>query len=323
MNSSHINSYSSLVLKAPAKINWALHVMDKRDDGYHNILSLMHCIELYDTLTFEHSDAVELIADMDIPYHQNLAYKAIEKIKTYSGTGKGVKITLKKEIPIGAGLGGGSSDAASTLTGLNKLWGLGLNRNELKIIGSQLGSDVPFFFEYPIAIASGRGDVLMPLKIEIPYTLLLVKPSISISTKWAYETIDARNKGQRTGSRGYNRSSKSFAIGSVPHKELTKTGNKFNNIQLCYKGLSTGETSLLKSNVNNDFEEVITEKYPVIGILKQKLINAGARVAIMSGSGSTVFGLFEGTNEAVIAAKQFSSYWNKVVTTAVSGENRH
>ncbi len=299
--------YFMFELRAPAKINWSLYVLNKRDDGYHDILSLMHCIGLYDTLTFEHSDTIELITDMDIPPHQNLVYKAAQSLQSHAGIKNGAKIVLKKEIPSGAGLGGGSSDAAYTLIGLNKLWGLGLKIDELKTIGSMLGSDVPFFFgnisanisNSPIAIAEGRGEILTPLKIDRSYTLLLIKPSISIPTAWAYEKLGSRVRGQ--GSKA----------------ELTKTGDKIDNINLIYNALKTGDISFLKARIHNDFEDAVIEEYPVIGSLKGKLLNAGASMAIMSGSGSTVFGLFEDRDKAVSASKQFSSHWNRVVETLI------
>lgn len=297
MNLSVITCQSSLVLKAPAKINWSLHVLNKRDDGYHNIVSLMQCIGLYDTLTFELYDALELVTDMDIPYHRNLAYRAAKSLQVYAGTTRGARITLMKNIPSGAGLGGGSSDAAYTLIGLNKLWGLGLKEYELEEIGASIGSDVPFFFHCPMAIVEGRGEVLTPLQIDIPYTLLLVKPSISISTSWAYEKIGAKFKGQWSS------------------MELTKTASKVNNIKLIHEALKTGHISLLHANAHNDFEEAVIGKYPVIGSLKEKLLDAGALMAIMSGSGSTVFGLFENRDKAVKASKRFSSHWSKVVET--------
>jgi 4-diphosphocytidyl-2-C-methyl-D-erythritol kinase len=302
VNSSLITRYPSLVLRAPAKINWSLYVLNKRDDGYHNILSLMHCIGLYDILTFEYSDTIEIITDMDIPPQHNLVYKAAQSLQSHVGIKSGAKVILKKEIPAGAGLGGGSSDAAYTLMGLNKLWGLELKLNELKTIGSGLGSDVPFFFANmsgnPMAIAEGRGDILTPLKIDIPYTLLIIKPSISISTTWAYEKIDLKLETQSS-------------------KKLTKTEDKINNINLIYNALKAGDISFLKSRIYNDFEDAVIEEYPVIGSLKEELLNVGASMAIMSGSGSAVFGLFEDRDRAVNASRQFSSHWNRVVETLI------
>lgn len=299
-----------LTLNAPAKINWSLYVLNKRDDGYHNIISLMHCIGLYDTLTFEPSDTIELVSDMDIPDNQNLVYKAALKLRSYAGTKMGAKIALKKEIPSGAGLGGGSSDAAYTLIGLNKLWGLGLNESELKGMGSGLGADVPFFFDCPIAVAEGKGEILTPLNISLPYTLLVVKPPISVSTAWAYEQIGARGKGQgaETTETGDDEQVAS---------ELTKTGDKINNIKLIYGALKKGDTSFLKAKVHNDFECVIKQKHPVIGDVKEELLNAGAVLSIMSGSGSAVFGLFEDRDTAISVLSRFSSYWNRVVETLI------
>ncbi len=311
MNSSSSTNHSPLVLKAPAKINWSLYVLNKRDDGYHNIVSLMHCIGLYDTLTFEPSDTIELVSDMDIPDNQNLVYKAAIKLQSYAGTKMGARIALKKEIPSGAGLGGGSSDAAYTLIGLNKLWGIGLDAGELKDIGSGLGADVPFFFDCPIAFAEGKGEILTPLSISVPYTLLVVKPPISVSTLWAYERIGARRvKGQ-----GSERTE--TGDGEQGAAELTKMGDKINNIKLIYDALKRRGVSFLKAKVHNDFEDVVMEKYSVIGSVKQELLNAGAVLSIMSGSGSAVFGLFEDRNMALSVSSRFSSYWNRVVETLI------
>ncbi|OGW21101.1 MAG: 4-(cytidine 5'-diphospho)-2-C-methyl-D-erythritol kinase [Nitrospirae bacterium GWC2_46_6] len=270
----------------------------------------MHCIGLYDTLTFEPSDNIEFSSDMDIPHNQNLVYKAAVKLQSYAAIKTGAGITLKKEIPSGAGLGGGSSDAAYTLMGLNKLWGLGLDAGELKHIGSGLGADVPFFFDCPIAIAEGKGEILTPLNISVPYTLLVVKPSISVSTAWAYEQIGARGRRQgiETTETGNDEQSAS---------ELTKTGNKINNIKLIYDALKGGDTSFLRAKVHNDFEDVVRQKYPVIGSVKEELLNAGALLSIMSGSGSAVFGLFEDRDTAISVSSRFPSHWNRVIETLV------
>lgn len=290
-----------VVLQSPAKINWTLYVLDRREDGYHNILSLMHCIDIYDTLAFEYADDIELIANMDIPAEQNLVFRAAAMLRDYSGTKTGAKIVLKKEIPFGAGLGGGSSNAACTLIGLNRLWRLGLSVEELKTIGSRLGSDVPFFLNCPLAVVEGRGEALTAFEIDIAYTLLMVKPEVSISTSWAYEKIISKLKDQRS-------------------KKLTKTGDKINNIKLIFDALKRGDARSLKSLVHNDFEDIVISVYPIIGVLKKKLTDAGAIVSLMSGSGSTVFGLFESRDKAVNASRHFLSHWNRVVLTAVNSE---
>jgi 4-diphosphocytidyl-2-C-methyl-D-erythritol kinase len=286
-----------LVLKTPAKINWTLYVLDKREDGYHNILSLMHCIDIYDTLAFEHANDIELITNMDIPAEQNLVFKAALMMREYASMKTGARIVLKKQIPLGAGLGGGSSDAACTLSGLNRIWRLGLSVEELKTIGSGLGSDVPFFLNCPLAVAEGRGELLTPFEIDIAYTLLMVKPDVSIPTPWAYSRIDKKGDA-----------------------ELTKSGDKVNNIKLILDVLRRGDVRSLKSLVHNDFEDTVISAYPIIGILKKKLIEAGAIVSLMSGSGSTVFGLFESRDKAVNASRHFLPHWNRVVLTAVNSE---
>ena len=147
-----------LSLSAPAKINWFLGIAGKRDDGYHNIVSLMQCISLYDTLTFYHADSINIASDLDLPVQDNIMHKAASLLKEYTSCGKGADILLKKNVPVSAGLGGGSSDAACTLLGLNELWGLRLDRKRLTSIASEIGSDVPFFLNGPAALVEGKGE---------------------------------------------------------------------------------------------------------------------------------------------------------------------
>ena len=288
---------SSLVLHAPAKINWSLYILNKRDDGYHNILSLMQCIGLYDTLTFDQADTIELVSHIDVPAEQNLVYLAADMLQKHAEIKHGARIVLDKVIPSGAGLGGGSSDAAYTLMGLNKLWKLGLSNDELKMLGSRLGSDVPFFFDCPLAIAEGRGEILSAVETTVSYTVLIIKPPVSIATPWAYKEIDV-------GRTGYD-----------AKMDLTKTEYKIDNIKLICRALRTGDVSLIAAKAHNDFEGVVFKAFPVIATVKQKLLDAGALMAIMSGSGSTVFGLFEDEEKAVSASKYFSEYWHRVVAT--------
>lgn len=290
-----------LRLKAPAKLNWSLYVLNKRDDGYHEILTLMQCVGLYDTLSFEKSDAVELITDMEVPVEQNLVFKAAEALRNYAGIKLGAKIILTKEIPSGAGLGGGSSDAACALIGLNKLWGLGLGLDQLSAIGSGLGSDIPFFFNGPMAIAEGRGEVLTPLKVDVSYTVLLVKPAVSVPTKWAYEAISSK-----------------FKVQNSKNRDLTKIEEKINNIKFIYGILKKGDILNLRPFVHNDFEDVAIKRHSVIGELKDRMMECGAVLSVMSGSGSAVFGLFGDREGALRASEQFSPYFNRVVETLTS-----
>lgn len=276
--------------KAFAKINWALSVLRKRQDGYHDIVSLMHAVDLHDILIFEPHSEIEIIVDVPIKKENNLVYKSARALQDYTGTKKGIRITIKKQIPVGAGLGGGSSDAATTLLALNELWELGLDSTTMLKIATSLGSDIPFFFNLPICLIEGRGDIQKPLKIEKSYTLLLVKPDFSVSTKWAYESL-----GMKT-------------------NQLTEDYEKINNnIWQLYRNLCSGQ--LVNLYLWNDLEKVVLKKYPEIEKIKKKLLEAGAVASLMSGSGSTVFGVFKDSAAASEALKIFKPYWCRVVQT--------
>lgn len=279
-----------LTCKAFAKINWALSVLKKRDDGYHDIVSLIHAIDLYDTLFFKPSQNIEIETNLPIKKENNLVYKAIIALQNYTGIKKGVSVILKKNIPSGAGLGGGSSDAATTLKALNELWQLNLDIKTLHEIGASIGSDIPFFFYLPICIIEGRGDVVKPLRISKSYTLLLVKPDFSISTEWAYKALDLKT-------------------------ELTSEYEKINNnIWQLYNCLYSGDNSFY---LWNDLEKSVLGKYPEIDKIKKKLIEAGAKSSLLSGSGSTVFGIFDSRINAQRALETFKGYWCRVVQTLV------
>lgn len=175
-------------LLAPAKINWFLKVGPKGPDGYHQIVSLMQTITLYDEITIEESDGLTL--ECDIPFKENIALKAAMRLKEITGSKRGAHIRIKKEIPAGAGLGGGSSDAATVLMGLNEFWGTGLSRDQLTDIAIEIGSDVPFFLHAPSALVIGRGERIKRWDFPVEAPILLVKPEVSISTAWAYSELD-------------------------------------------------------------------------------------------------------------------------------------
>ncbi|MFZ6017792.1 MAG: 4-(cytidine 5'-diphospho)-2-C-methyl-D-erythritol kinase [Nitrospirota bacterium] len=308
-NSSLITHHSSLLLRAPAKINWFLTVLGKREDGYHDILSIMQCINLYDDLIFEHADTIEVVCNLDIPLEDNLIYKAVSLLKKYTSYRNGVKIILRKEIPVSAGLGGGSSDAAYTLRGINMLWGLGLSNEELSSIGSELSSDVPFFLNGPFAFVEGRGERVTPLKTNSSVVLLLVKPPTSISTAWAYASFDkafgpSSGRGLRMDPESNRRS------------WLTK---KTNNIKLFCHTLDRKNFVSLNTMLNNDLEKAVIERYPVVSELKERLIERGAVISAMSGSGPTVFGVFYNRDTAEDAVKAIKPNWCRVVETMTSG----
>ncbi len=290
---------NSLALRAPAKINWFLKVIGKRDDGYHNIISLIQCISLYDDLVFEHADTIEVVSSLDMPPDDNLVYKAASLLKQYISYRKGAKIVLQKGIPVGAGLGGGSSDAAYTLSGLNMLWGLELNNEELSSIGAEIGSDVPFFFNGPFAIVEGRGEKVSPFKINSSTVLLLVKPTISVSTAWAYASFDK------------------LRMHGEPVEPLTK---KTIDIKLFCQAFKKQDFASLSTMLNNDLEKVIIDKYPVVGEIKNKLLEREVVISAMSGSGPTVFGVFDNKDMAAKAIEAMRPNWCKVVTTITSEE---
>ncbi|HMK60310.1 MAG TPA: 4-(cytidine 5'-diphospho)-2-C-methyl-D-erythritol kinase [Dissulfurispiraceae bacterium] len=292
-----------ITLHAPAKINWSLYVLGKRNDGYHNILSLMQLIGLYDTITFEKAADIELHCDMHMPQEQNLVFRAAVLLKEQKHTALGAKITLQKEIPSGAGLGGGSSDAAYTLMGLNQLWGLGLKQQELMDLAISLGSDVPFFLAGSAAIVKGRGEVLHPVILLKAHSVLIVKPEVSVSTGWAYGMIDVSR------------------INMDMVQNLTNNEEKLNNIKLIIRTLEDGHLHSLQMALHNDFEMAVFEKHPEIGEIKHKMLVAGAAAALMSGSGSAVFGLFETYEKAVETAALFPSFWNRIVGTHQAGND--
>lgn len=277
-------------LEAPAKINWFLSVLNKRQDGYHEIQSLMQSITLYDYLTFKDSEEIEVETESKIPLKDNLVYKTAVFLKEEFKVKKGVSITLKKEIPMAAGLGGGSSDAACAMMGLNKIWELGLDNKKLMALGSMIGSDVPFFFNGNFALAEGRGEVITPISIKTQHVLLLVKPDVGVSTKWAYAEI------------------------SKLLEELTK---KDNNIKLSCQALESRDFRQMALVLRNDFEIPIAKEFPVISDLKIRLLEAGAKVSLMSGSGPTVFGVFDNKAKAEKAAEVMKPNWSRVVETII------
>ena len=168
-----------LLLRAPAKINWFLQIVGRRPDGFHDIASLMQCVSLYDEISLAHSDSLAVETNMKIPTRENIVYKAASLLRDRVSYRKGVHITLRKKIPAGSGLGGGSSDAACVLSGLNRLWGLRLSRSELIQIGAEAGSDIPFFLGGPVAFVRGKGERLRRVRLTSSAVLLIVKPRIS------------------------------------------------------------------------------------------------------------------------------------------------
>ncbi len=294
-----------LTLNAPAKINWFLKILGLRDDGFHEIHSLIQKITLYDELTFAPSDDLRLKSGADIPVEENLVYRAAVMLKEKYNVSAGALIHLRKNIPMGAGLGGGSSDAATALVGLNKLWDLNVPNGELCEIAAQLGSDVPFFLHGPISYAQGRGELLSPCKSLKKIKLLLIKPEDHVATAWAYKTLASERAG------------KSKEIHEAAGSELTKKALKVNNIRHFIRLFEEAEVNGLNEIVLNDLESVVMNGFPIIADIKAKLSGAGSKFSLMSGSGSTVFGVFETREEAEKASYDFKEYWTAVVETSI------
>lgn len=272
-------------LKAPAKINWFLSVLNKREDGYHNIISSMQCVDLFDILSFEEDEAIHVLSDLDIPEEKNLVHRAAILLKRFSSHKSGARIVLQKNIPLAAGLGGGSSDAATALLGLNTLWGLGLDKEILRKLAAEIGSDVPFFLSRTLSLVEGRGEKVMELDTESSAVVLLVKPDVSVSTAWAYNS--------------YKRG-------------LTK---KTIDIKLFCQALDRKNYAFLRDTVFNDLEDVVIREYPVVGEIKRILVQNGALFSLMSGSGSAVYGVFQTIEEAVRVSNNLQGKWCRVVRT--------
>jgi len=289
-------------LRAPAKINWFLRVIAKRKDGYHDIQSLMQCVALYDIITCKPSDTVDVVCDMDIPMRDNIVYAAASRLKNYASCREGAVIEIEKHIPSGAGLGGGSSDAATALAGLNLLWGLNLTNSELGDLAKEIGSDVPFFFNGPFALVEGRGDRIRPLKIRSSAVILLVKPQQSVSTAWAYAAFDNKN----------SQSGEDSTSGPLKHGKLTK---KPIDIKLFCQALDERNQEVLRTMLVNDLEGVVAGQFPAVREIRNKLGETGASVSAMSGSGTTVFGVFRTREMAEKSAEAMKPHSCWVVET--------
>lgn len=278
-----------LRVESPAKINWFLKITGKRQDGYHSLVTLMQCISLFDILRFEPSEKIEIISDLNIPLEENYVYKAAMLLKKKYSIKKGVRIFLEKNIPLAAGFGGGSSNAAYTLISLNNFWNIGLKNEELMSLSFTIGSDVPFFLAGNAALVEGFGEKVTPVNIKRPLILLIVKPSISISTAWAYSAFDKNTK-------------------------LTK---KDIDIKLLIQALNDGDFAKLAILAENELEPAVISSYPVIKELKKKLIESGALFSSMTGSGSAVYGVFQSLRMAERASEKIDSEWCKIVKTLV------
>jgi 4-diphosphocytidyl-2-C-methyl-D-erythritol kinase len=279
------DSAAAIFARAPAKINLGLRLLRKRPDGYHDLLSLMVPVSLCDELRLERrSQNIELrCPNSELPTNEeNLVYRAARFVLSKCQRVAGVRIELTKRIPVGAGLGGGSSDAATTMMKVNALLGSPLKREDLLTIGEQLGADVPFFLLGRWAIAEGIGDRLTPLENVPVLWTVLVNPHFRISSRWAYKNLTLT-----TGPNGSKfNSSRDTSAG-----EMTASHQRLLDRQdLTFEDI----LPLLV----NDFEPLVFGHYPQLHDLRKALLAAGAMAAPMTGSGPTLVGLFGSEREA-------------------------
>lgn len=288
-NNCEINRIS---LKAPAKINLFLEILGKRDDGYHEIETVMQEIDLVDNLQFEEiQEGVRLNCnDKNIPSDENnLVCKAANLILNECGIRKGVLISLEKNIPVGAGLGGGSSDAAATLKALNLLWKIGLNDAELMEFAAKLGSDIPFFIKGKTALCSGRGEKITPIEVKSEMNYLVIFPHINISTATIYRNLKI---------------------------DLTK---KIIDVSFFLIALKHPKVTGISKLLFNRLEEVVFTTYPDLLDVKKALDHFDFCGLSVSGSGSAFFGLCRDRQQAkAIKSKiELSSIGNVFAVTNV------
>lgn len=275
------NVVDSLCILSPAKINLGLSIVARRPDGYHEIRTIYQKISLYDEITITRTGSGGGISvavdDLSVPTDMsNLAAKAAALLLEEFGIRSGLSIRITKRIPAGAGLGGGSSNAAATLHGVNTLFNLNLTEHDLVQRSVKLGADVPFFvIQASTASASGIGEQLTSIPLRVPFWTLIVFPNIHISTAWAYATYSTYNS-------------------------LTKKEKNISNI------VSFETLNEILGNLVNDFERVVFPAYPRIQKIRDHLLDVGALGALLSGSGSSVFGIFDSYAACVRAYESFS-----------------
>lgn len=260
-----------ITIEAPAKINLSIDILRKRPDEYHEVEMIMQTISLYDVISLEIIDAgIEIECDKKyIPQgERNIAYKAAKLLLDKYSLCKGIKIIIEKNIPIAAGLAGGSTDAAAVLKGMNYLFKLNINSKELSALGKQIGADVPFCINGGTMLAKGIGEELSSLNTLNKFFVVLVKPDIRVSTKWVYQSLNLNDIKLRP------------------------------NTNLIIDAISKNDIKKLAGNMTNVLENVTERKYPIIAQIKKDLLDYGAHGSIMSGSGPSVFGIFTDFNVA-------------------------
>ena len=253
---------NNIVVKSPAKINIGLNIINKRPDGFHNLETIFYPINIYDEIRYTISDHFSFDSnDQNLNIEKtNLIIRTKEEIEKNCNLKLPVEIYLNKNIPIGAGLGGGSSNAASTLNALVKLFNLTISEKHLSAMALSLGSDVPFFLNPVPSYAESRGEVITPINLKLEKHLLIVNPGVHIATKWAFGLITPMQ----------------------PYLSLKSLINK-----------PKIEFEDLKSLASNDFEKTVFNHFPEVKEIKEKMLEFGSVFSLMTGTGSTVWGMFD------------------------------
>ena len=268
----------TITLKALAKINLGLDVLGRRENGYHDVRMVMQTIYLYDNVTLTKTEETGIHLECNLFYlpvdETNIAYKAAKLLMDEFGIKEGVRIVLDKHIPVAAGLAGGSSNAAAVLVGMNRLFSLGLSGEDLMKRGVSLGADVPYCVMRGTVLAEGIGEILSPLSPLPKCCVLIAKPGISVSTKTVYEKLDSQE------------------IAVHP------------NIDGILEGLEEQNIQKIAASMGNVLEAVTIGDYPIIEQIKDVMKESGALNAMMSGSGPTVFGIFEDRAKAKVARQK-------------------
>jgi len=274
----------TLRVRAPAKVNLYLRVLHRRPDGYHDLETVFHTVGLFDELTFTPADTLTFASTgLASPRGSaNLCWKAAQLLRRRCRVpAPGARIVLHKRIPPGAGLGGGSADAAACLVGLNRLWRLDLSAPALARLAAELGSDVPFFLTPGAAVGRGRGERLNPVRSRLTAWAVLLKPRFGIATRGAFADLDA-----------------------IPASRRTCAAATLSGV---VRALAKGDLESLR--VHNDFEQPAAARHPTLARLRTGLLQSGARAAFLTGSGSAMVGLYPTPSAANRAARALGARW--------------
>lgn len=271
-----------LKLISPAKVNLTLLVTGKRDDGYHNIESIMHRIDLHDVIEFSIADNIQLTCNIaELQSEKNLVYKAAMSLKKYTGYAAGANINLTKNIPMQAGLGGGSSNAATTLIGLNELWNTGISQQELTSLAAQIGSDVPFFLMGEAALAQGRGELLTPIPDSCNFNIVIVKPTAGLDTGSVYKIFNA--------------------------PPFSDKNHLQQETAMMMHAMKIGHPIAVGASLCNDLQQPAYSLLPQLKDIHDKMEEMGAMGILLCGSGSSTFAICDSAEIASEIEKHFKN----------------